>query len=152
VVNLEVPPLRQRREDILPLAEYFLANQSAFYGEPPKVLSPTAKKLLSHYAWPGNVRELANAMERAYVLTTGREIQAAVLPFEVIIADSPSYPKHELPTLDEVKRKIITQTLEFTKGRKIAAAKLLGVERRSLNRLIDKLGISLSQTKKNASS
>jgi DNA-binding NtrC family response regulator len=152
VVNLEVPPLRQRKEDILPLAKYFLANQSAFYGEPPKVLNRTAKKLLLNYAWPGNVRELANAMERAYVLTTGREIQPAALPFEVIIADSLSYPKHELPTLDEVKRRIITKTLEFTKGRKIAAAKILGIERRRLNRLIDKLGISPSQTKKKAGS
>jgi DNA-binding NtrC family response regulator len=152
VVSLEVPPLRQRKEDILPLAEYFLANQSIFYGEPPKVLSQTAKKLLLNYAWPGNVRELANAMERAYVLTTGREIQPAVLPFEVIIADSPAYPKHELPTLDEVKRNIITQTLEFTKGRKIAAAKILGIERRCLNRLINKLDISLTQTKKKAGS
>ena len=152
VVNLEVPPLRQRKEDILPLAEYFLANQSTFYSEPPKVLGPTAKELLLNYAWPGNVRELANAMERAYVLTTGREIQPAVLPFEVIIADSQLYPEHELPTLDEVKRRIITQTLEFTQGRKIAAAKILGIERRCLNRLIDKLDISLSQAKKKAGS
>ncbi|MFA5239883.1 MAG: sigma-54 dependent transcriptional regulator [Phycisphaerae bacterium] len=152
VVTLEVPPLRQRKEDILPLAEYFLTNQSIFYGEPPKNLSPTAKELLLSYTWPGNVRELANAMERAYVLTTAAEIQPAVLPFEVIIADSPAYPKHEMPTLDEVKRKIITQTLEFTKGRKIAAAKILGVERRCLNRLIDKLNISLAQSKKNAGS
>ncbi|MDD5327942.1 MAG: sigma-54 dependent transcriptional regulator [Phycisphaerae bacterium] len=152
VVSLEVPPLRQRKEDILPLAEYFLTNQSIFYGEPLKVLSSTAKELLLNYAWPGNIRELSNAMERAYVLTTGTEIQPVVLPFEVIIADSPAYPKHEMPTLDEVKRKIITQTLEFTKGRKIAAAKILGVERRCLNRLIDKLNISLSQSKKNAGS
>lgn len=147
VVSLEVPPLRQRKEDILPLAEYFLSNQSTFYGEPPKVLSLTAKKLLLNYAWPGNVRELANAMERAYVLTTGAEIQAAVLPFEVIIADSAAYPNRDLPTLDEVKRKIITQTLEFTNGRKMAAAEILGIERRCLNRLIDKLNISLPQTK-----
>jgi DNA-binding NtrC family response regulator len=148
VVTLEVPPLRQRKEDILLLAEYFLANQSAFYCEPPKVLSATAKELLLNYFWPGNVRELANAMERAYVLTAGREIQPAVLPFELIIADSPAYPRHELPTLDEVKRNIITKTLEFTKGRKIAAAKILGIERRCLNRLINKLEISIPQTGK----
>jgi len=148
VVNLEVPPLRQRREDILPLTEYFLANQSAFYGEEPKVLSETVKKLLLNYAWPGNIRELANAVERAYVLTTGREIQPSAMPFEIIIADSQLYPKNELPTLDEVKRKIITQTLEFTGGRKMAAAKILGIERRSLNRLIDKLNIPLAQIKK----
>jgi len=152
VVNLEIPPLRRRKADILPLAEYFLTNQAAFYGEPPKVLSPTAKNLLINYAWPGNVRELANAMERAYILTPGRQIQPAALPFEIIIVDSPSYPKHELPTLDEVKRKIITRTLEFTKGRKLAAARILGVERRRLNRLIDKLNIPLSQIKKNADS
>jgi len=150
VVNLEVPPLRQRKEDILPLAEYFLANQSSFYSEPPKLLSSTAKKLLLNYSWPGNVRELANAIERAYVLTIGREIQPAAMPFEIIIADYPSYPKRELPTLDEVKRKIITQTLEFTRGRKLAAAKILGIERRKLNRLIDKLNISV--TKKTAGS
>ena len=150
VVNLEVPPLRQRKEDILPLAEYFLANQSAFYDEPPKVLSPTTKKLLSNYAWPGNVRELANAIERAYVLTTGGEIGPATMPFEITIADSPSYPKQELPTLDEVKRRIVTQTLEFTKGRKLAAAKILGIERRQLNRLIEKLNIS--KINKNANS
>ena len=152
VVNLEIPPLRRRKADILPLAEYFLTNQAAFYGEPPKVLSPTIKKLLINYAWPGNVRELANAMERAYILTPGRQIQPAALPFEIIIVDSPSYPEHELPTLDEVKRRIITRTLEFTKGRKLAAARILGVERRRLNRLIDKLNIPLSQIKKNANS
>jgi len=152
VVNLEIPPLRRRKADILPLAEYFLTNQAAFYGEPPKVLSPTAKNLLINYAWPGNVRELANAMERAYILTPSRQIQPAALPFEIIIVDSPSYPKNELPTLDEVKRKIITRTLEFTKGRKLAAARILGVERRRLNRLIDKLNIPLSQIKKNADS
>ncbi len=149
VVNLEVPPLRERKEDILALAEYFLANQSSFYSEPPKVLSPAAEEPLLNYHWPGNIRELANAMERAYVLTTGEEIQPAVLPFEVIIADSTLYPKHELPTLDEVKRKVISQTLELTRGRKIAAAKILGIERRRLNRLIEKLNISLPQIKKN---
>lgn len=144
VVTLEVPPLRQRREDILPLAEYFLANQSDFYSEPQKILSPASRKLLINYAWPGNVRELANAIERAYVLTMGEEIQPAVLPFEIIVAESAPYPSHELPTLDEVKRKIIVQTLKFTRGRKLAAAKILGIERRRLNRLIDKLNISVT--------
>jgi len=143
VVDLEVPPLRQRKEDIMPLAAYFLANQAAFYSEQPKSLSDTAKKLLLNYAWPGNVRELANAIERAYVLTPGNEIKPAALPFEIIIAESPAYPKHELPTLDDVKRKIVTQTLEFTKGRKMAAAKILGIERRKLNRMIEKYNIHL---------
>jgi transcriptional regulator with PAS, ATPase and Fis domain len=145
VVNLEVPPLRQRKEDILPLAEYFLANQAIFYGEPSKVLSSTVKELLLNYTWPGNIRELANAIERAYALTIAREIQPAVLPFEIIVADSAPYPEHELPTLDEVKRKIITRTLQYTRGRKIAAAKILGIERRKLNRLIEKLNIPVTE-------
>jgi two-component system response regulator HydG len=145
VVNMEVPPLRQRKDDILPLAEYFLANQAAFYSEPRKTLSPNVRQMLLSYAWPGNVRELANAMERAYVLTKGTEIHTASLPFEIIVADSTTYPRHELPTLDEVKRKIITQTLEFTNGRKIAAAKILGIERRKLNRLIEHLNISAAK-------
>ena len=72
------------------------------------------------------------------------------MPFEVIIADSTSYPERELPTLDEVKRRIITRSLEFTRGRKLAAAKILGIERRRLNRLIEKLDISLAQIKKDA--
>jgi DNA-binding NtrC family response regulator len=142
VINLEVPPLRQRKEDILPLAEYFLESQSAFYSEPAKVLSSTTKKLLLNYAWPGNIRELFNAIERAYILTPGREIQPSAMPFEILIADAPSYPKQELPTLNEVKRRVITQTLKFTKGRKLAAAEILGIERRQLNRLIKKLNIS----------
>jgi len=73
-------------------------------------------------------------------------------PFEIIIADSPAYPANELPTLDQVKRRVIGKTLEFTKGRKIAAAKILGIERRRLNRLIQKLDISVTKFKENARS
>ena len=152
VVNLQVPPLRQRTEDILPLAEYFLAAQADFYGEPPKVLTRSTKDLLLNYAWPGNVRQLANAIERAYVLTTGRQIRPSAMPFEIIVADSVDYPKSELPTLDEVKRKIIIQALECTRGHKLAAAKILGLERRRLNRLIGKFNISVAGIKKKSRS
>jgi len=148
VVRLEVPPLRHRKEDILTLAEYFLENQANFYNEPPKIFGYEVKRLLVNYAWPGNVRELSNAIERAYVMTPGPEIQPAVLPFEIIISDSPSYPKDQLPTLDEVKRKVIAQTLEYTKGKKIAAARILGIERRQLNRLLEKLKINAPDTDK----
>ena len=147
VVTLEVPPLRQRKEDILLLADYFLTNQSQFYSEPPKRLSESAVDMLLKYHWPGNVRELANAMERAYVLTMGDQIKPAVLPVELIIADSTQYPQHELPTLDDVKRRIVIRTLEYTRGRKMAAAQILGIERRSLNRLIEKLEIPLDDNK-----
>ena len=150
VVNLEVPPLRQRKEDILPLADYFLANQSAFYNEPLKILNDQSKELILKYPWPGNIRELANAIERAYVLTIGDVIKPAALPLEIIVSQSQTYPKHELPTLDEVKRRIVTRTLEYTRGQKLAAAKILGIERRSLNRIIEKLDIPLKQIRNDA--
>jgi DNA-binding NtrC family response regulator len=67
------------------------------------------------------------------------------LPFELTIAGSHSYSKDQLPTLDEVKRRVITQTLEYTKGRRIAAAKILNIERRQLNRLMEKLDIRALQ-------
>lgn len=145
VINLEVPPLRQRKEDILLLAEHFLANQACFYEEQSKILSAEVKKLLLNYNWPGNIRELANAMERAYILTVGSRIQALALPFDIIVAQEKSYPKYELPTLDEVKRRIISRTLEHTNGRKMAAAEILGIERRRLNRLIKKLNIKTNK-------
>ena len=85
------------------------------------------------------------------MLTSGKEIQSAVLPFELTIADSPSDlkdRKDQLPTLDEVKHRVITQTLEYTKGRRIAAGRILGIERRQLNRLMEKLNIRAPQSNK----
>jgi len=150
VVTLDVPPLRKRKADILPLAEYFLVNQAQFYNEQEKVLSSDCKDLLLRYEWPGNVRELANAMERAYVLTRGREIKSDALPAELIIADASPAGENKLPTLDELKRKVIIQTLKHTGGKKMAAAKILGVERRRLNRMINRLGIPVREIKKKA--
>lgn len=147
VVTLEIPPLRQRKDDILPLAEYFLNNHASFYQEPKKKLTEDVKTLLLNYAWPGNIRELANAMERAYVLSEGHEIKAAALPFEMIMAQESEYPKKHLPTLDEMTRKLVMQTLEITEGKKIMAARILGIERRKLNRLMRSLKISKIEDK-----
>ena len=144
IADFEGSPLYQRKEDILPLAEYFIAKQAALYKEPPKVLSPNVKKLFLNYVWPGNVSELSSAIERAYVLTTGKEIQPAVLPFKIILADY-GQSKYKLPCLDQIKRKVITQALEFTKGSKPAAAKILGIEPDKLNRFIEKLSISATK-------
>ncbi|MBW8001134.1 MAG: sigma-54-dependent Fis family transcriptional regulator [Planctomycetes bacterium] len=143
VVNLEVPPLRQRRDDIIPLAKYFLNNQSIFYNEPPKILSAKTKQLFMDYSWPGNVRELANAIERAYVMSKGRTIEPSAMPFDMITNDVTNTVRNDMPTLDTIQRKLVVQTLEFTRGRKIAAAKILGIERRRLNRLIERLDITL---------
>ena len=145
VVTVHVPPLRERPEDVLCLAEYFLACQAELYHEPCKVLSDVVKKLLVDYHWPGNVRELANVMERAYVLTDTEIITPALLPTEILVAGPMENGKARLPTLDEAQRKVIVQALNSVGGKKLAAAKILGLERRKLNRLLEKLNIPLSE-------
>jgi DNA-binding NtrC family response regulator len=147
VVTVEIPPLRQRRDDIMILAEYFLQRQSQFYNEPAKTLSSDAKRLLTNYGWPGNIRELANAMERAYVLSPGREILPAALPMEVMLTDISKRQQTGIPKLEEAKKQLVIEALRFAGGRKLAAAQLLGIERRALNRMIRKFNISLSQLK-----
>ena len=147
-MNLEIPPLRQRLEDILPLANHFLANQAYFYDEPSKKLSSHAERLLLKYHWPGNVREIANAMERAYVLSVEEVIEPAVLPKEVLMAAYTAQPNGPLPTLDDAKSKLIADALRATGGRKVAAAKILGIDRRRLNRLIEKLNVTIPQSGK----
>lgn len=146
VVSVHVPPLRERPQDILDLAEYFLARQAEFYNEPYKALTDQTKKLLLDYHWPGNVRELANVMERAYVLTDTEAIAPASLPTEIFVAaSSAENGKTRLPMFNEVQRKVIVQALNAAGGKKLAAAKILGLERRKLNRLLEKLNISLSE-------
>ena len=141
VVNLEIPPLRQRRDDILPLANHFLNNQAMFYDEPPKQLSGRSEQLLLTYHWPGNVREVANAMERAYVLSTAEIVDPSALPKEILASAYSTQPGSPLPTLDDAQSRLIAEALHLTEGRKAATAKILGIDRRRLNRLIEKLNI-----------
>lgn len=145
VVNLQIPPLRQRPEDILLLADYFLANLSEFYGEPAKELSPEARQILLRYPWPGNVREMSNAMERAYVLSKGTVIRPEALPPEILLTDPVKNPGSPLPTLQEAEERLVREALKVAHGRKIEAARLLGVERRRLNRILDRLNIHAAQ-------
>ena len=146
VVTIHVPPMRERPQDIFALAEYFLARQAELYNEPYKTLAEPTKKLLLEYHWPGNIRELANVIERAYVLTNTEVIPPAALPAEILIAAPVENGKARLLTLNEAQRKVIIQALETTGGKKIAAAKILGLERRKLNRLLEKLNIPLTGT------
>jgi hypothetical protein len=146
VVDTEGLLLRERREDILSLAEYFLAKEANFYDREDKILSSDAEKLLLYYSWPGNIRELAKAMERAHELSIGRVIGPDALPFKIIFPDSHSYPKHILPTLDKVQRLIIVKALELFKGRKLSATRILGIETQRLNHLIEKFNIPVAET------
>lgn len=145
VIAVEVPPLRKRKDDIPGLARYFLDRQAELYDEPTKTITDSAMDLLKDYSWPGNVRELANAMERAYVLSPTNQIKPESLPTEILTAPSLENPDQspQLPTLDQAQRKVILHALKATGGKKIAAAKILDLDRRRLNRLIEKLDIPL---------
>ncbi|MBX6424269.1 sigma-54 dependent transcriptional regulator [Thermosulfurimonas sp. F29] len=133
VFPIYIPPLRERREDIIPLAEHFIRR---FVG--PKVsgplLTPGAKKLLLSYSFPGNVRELANACERALILAGG-ELPLTVEHFDFLYAQSPGSRsrRFELPpegiSLEELEKELIRQALDRTGGNQSAAARLLGLTR-----------------------
>jgi DNA-binding NtrC family response regulator len=122
-----------------------MERQARFYNEPSKTLSAAAMRLVLNYAWPGNIRELANAMEHAYVLTPGRLVDPSALPTQIVASGLVVSTKAGIPTLEEAKRQLLIQALEFTRFRKVAAAQLLGIERRALNRMLAKFNISLSQ-------
>jgi len=141
VISLRIPPLRERPEDVIPLAEYFLARQARQYNEPLKYLLPATKACLLRHSWPGNVRELANAMEHAVALSRDRVISPEALPASV--RGAAGRGTSMLPTLDEVTRQVVQKALDHTDGHKMQAAALLGIERRRLNRLIERLGIEL---------
>lgn len=147
VVTVEIPPLRQRKEDILVLAEYFLERQAKFYNEPAKTFSQQAKQLLLNYAWPGNIRELANAIERVYVLTPSRQILPTAFPMEMVLDEAATAECSGIPKLEDAKRRLVIQALRSTGFRKLAAAKLLGIERRALNRMIRQFDLSPTQLK-----
>lgn len=141
VVSVELPPLRARPEDIVPLAYHFLDTLADFYGEGQVTLSRLACDRLLAYGWPGNIRELANVMERAYVLSLGRRIKASALPPSLQAAVGP-VSTQPTPTLAEVERKSILEALRNAHSVKTRAATLLDIDPRRLDRLISRLGIN----------
>ena len=147
VVSIHLPPLRERRDDVIPLAKYFLHQQAQLYLEPYKQLAPPTERILLAYDWPGNVRELANAMEHAYVLSPGRVIEPTALPSGVLDRHV-SERLGGVPTLAQADRDLIIKALRYTHGRKLSAARLLDVEKRRLNRLIRNFGIDVQALKK----
>jgi DNA-binding NtrC family response regulator len=143
VITINVPPLRERREDIRLLAQDFLARQARINAETLKPLSCPALAALESYSWPGNVRELFNALEQANVMAEGDGITPEDLPLP-IRAPINRAAGSEL-NLDEAIRRKITEALTRARNRRTYAAALLGIERRKLNRYITKFGIPVSR-------
>lgn len=144
VISLHLPPLRQRRDDIPVLAEYFLARIAAQRGENPKVITPDAVTALAEYAWPGNVRELENALERSVILTPGGEITLASLPERVTERRAEPLVSNRTPpnpTLEAVERAYIMWVLQSEGGNKSRAAEVLGIDPSTLYRKLSRYGV-----------
>jgi Nif-specific regulatory protein len=143
VVTITTPPLRERREDVVPLAVNFLAKISTKYNVSPKTLSFNAMSLLMLHGWPGNVRELENAMEHAAVLSRGQEITPEDLPRSVLQTAAPAENLDATysSAVKENKRQLIINALEQANGYYVEAARILGLHPNSLLRLIRKLGL-----------
>ena len=134
VMELPVPPLRQRREDILPLAHLLLAESALQMKRPVEGLSGPAADLLVGYAWPGNVRELANVMERAVAVAMRSRVDIEDLPPEVRLAPPLPIVAGAIRNLGEIERDYILATLEASEGNRTQAAKSLGIGVATLHR------------------
>ncbi len=147
VLRLDLPPLRDRREDILPLAHYFTTKYGQRCNRKVSKIAPEAMACLNSYHWPGNVREFENAIERAIVLGSTETIRAEDLPESVIMTGPPRSAGGEKEAQDfysdvkEAKKRLIMKAVEQAQGNYTEAARLLGVHANHLHRLIRNLGM-----------
>jgi DNA-binding NtrC family response regulator len=146
VLSIDVPPLRERREDIPVLIDYFLKKHTKNTSRLVRGLTPETKKLMYDYSWPGNVRQLESAIERAILLSEGDLITPEDLPSEVRQEVGPAAEgAFKLPSeginFEDVERNLITQAMEQTDYNITKAAKLLGLTFRTLQYRLEKFGI-----------
>jgi len=134
VLPVLIPPLRERTEDILPLAHACLSEVAERLEREPPRLSPGAEDALIRYHWPGNVRELRHALERLLLAGVGDEIKADALPIEILEGKeaylAPGAERR--PTLADVERRYIELTLTYVRGNQTRAAAILGISRKAL--------------------
>ncbi|MBI2962597.1 MAG: sigma-54-dependent Fis family transcriptional regulator [Deltaproteobacteria bacterium] len=145
VFHVRLPPLRDRAEDVVPLAEAFLAEFARQLGKPGLRLAPEAAAALRAYAWPGNVRELRNLMERAAVLCRGEIVWPALAGSSLLAAAEPQRAGPDRlnlePALRDLERRLILDALAASDDDKLAAAELLGIGERTLWTKLKKHGI-----------
>lgn len=127
-IHIEIPPLRERREDILPLAEYFLKKYVSKYGKENVKLAETAKEKLLDYKWPGNVRELQHAIEKAVIMCEGGVIKPSDFLFKTVTIGF--IDKNE--TLEEMEKQMIRHAIDRGNGNLSAVAVQLGITRQTL--------------------
>jgi len=146
VIPINIPPLRERREDLAELAEHFLARLASEAGEPRRAISPELMEILNSYDWPGNVRELQNALERAVAMSTNDLLLPEHMP-KHLLRTTPNLPKAITPgSLAQAKadaeRAAILAALRASKGNKSKAAALLHIHRVKLHEKIKRYRIS----------
>jgi len=141
VVSIQMPPLRERRDDIVALVQHFVREFSQAYGVEAKRVTVEAMRVLVEYDWPGNIRELQNTIERAFALSSHPEITVDDLPEGLRAAPAPRADVDEPIPLDELERRNIEVALRRAHGNKNEAARILGIDRQRLYRKIQKYGL-----------
>jgi two-component system response regulator HydG len=150
VFNVHLPPLRERADDVLHLAEAFIRTLASRMGKGDVTLSRDARDLLRRHPWPGNIRELQNAIERALITCEGALVTAAhlAIPLPSEHISPPGQPQAARPAesmaLDELERKAIIEALQRTHGHKARAAALLGLTRFQLYSRLKRFHIEVS--------
>src|SRR3954454_18128771 len=147
VVSVKLPPLRQRREDIPLLIEFFLKEFTASHGKAVTSITPAARKALAAYSWPGNVRELKNAIESMVVIDSDGVLDVDDLTedLQIVTAATPGEKPAAVDSLlgkplEEIEKHFITETLKLSSGNREEAAKILGIGERTLYRKIKEYG------------
>ncbi len=169
IISIFLPPLRERKEDILPLVEFFISRYNRKFRKNVTGISDETRKLMMKYDWPGNVRELKNAVERAMILEEDTQLNPAYLPFAVAkqhsaltafetssgqngggsagkeLPDGRSLPKLEIPeggtSLEEVERELVELAMSQANGNQTHAARLLDISRDALRYKLKKFGL-----------
>jgi len=127
-IQIEIPPLRNRREDIALFVDYFLKKYTDLYSRPGLTLHPQALEKLANYDWPGNIRELQHTIEKAVILAEKNVIRAS----DLFIRPGKALSFSEVPNLEEVERQAILAAITQNEGNLTAAAEQLGVSRQTL--------------------
>jgi transcriptional regulator with PAS, ATPase and Fis domain len=173
IISIFIPPLRERKEDILPLVDFFIDQYNRTFRKSIRGLTEKARRLLLSYDWPGNVRELKNAIERAMILEEEPELQASYLPFSVShpeiaetafeqLSSTPSGTQphgHRLPalsipeggtSLEDVERAMVELALAKAQNNQTQAARLLDISRDALRYKMKKFGLLTGEEDKSA--
>ena len=140
-IELHIPPLRERGNDILLLADHFLQRYARKYRKEMRGLTREAKNKLLKYAWPGNVRELQHTMERAVILGDGSLLRSENFVFQASSVARPHKEEKEVLNLEQLERQAVERAMRLSEGNMTKAAEYLGITRFALYRKIEKLGL-----------